>query len=234
MQFTAADVIQSMYDRPNRRRDRALDAWMVARQFNRTMRRLMRRVDSADPERLAGEVVLDPADVSDSDDFVDLTSSGTRSWLSIYAMDWRTSASADFDGEVTLGTIEARHRLKEELGHYGNPLGYLYDGMSKIKKVSGWDGVYDVLVFGTAIPTEVSPNDSEGFNRIYDLPQPLREAIETDLALSLGAHLKLSELEAQRLLTEHQENMAALLDDAEAHVDPALRVDDVGHRSFYD
>lgn len=233
MQFTAADVIQSMYDRPARRRDRTLDAWLVARQFNRILQRTVRRVHTADPERLATEIVVPNTDVQDNNETIDLTSSDTREWLFIYAIDWRASSTGEYSDEVVLGTIEARHRLDTEFGTYNNPIGYLVDGMNTIRKVSGWSGVYDIRVYGTVVPEKVNPSDGTGFKRVYDYPQPLRDTLETELTLSLSVHLKLTEWALAKVQQEHEENVAAMLDDAETFVDPAARVDDVAHHPFY-
>lgn len=232
MLFTTNDIVQYALDRATRAKDVRLDPWLIGRQINDLGRMLVRKVIKEDPERLAEEVTISNADVTADPDDIDLTASATREWLHILTADWRGASGDDYEDEVVLGTIEARHRLTTEFDHLGNPIGYLVDRMRTLRKVSGWDGVYDVRMYGVLVPEFVDPQDADSFTRVIDYPEPLFRAMQTGFLVRVAPHLKPSELEIQLWTAEFGDAMSELVDDAESFVDPSFRQEDVPHLGF--
>ena len=232
MLFTTNDIVQYALDRATRARDVTLDPWLIARTVNDLGRLYVRLILKDDPERLAEEIIVSNADVIADPSDIDLTSSATVEWLHILSMDWRSAAGADYEDEVVLSTIEARHRAETEFGHLGSPVGYLVDRMRTLRKVSGWDGVYDVRVYGVLVPELVDPQDADSFTRVVDYPEPMFRALQTGFLMRVAMHLKPGELELQLWNSEHNAAMMILSEDAENFVDPGFRQEDVPHLGF--
>lgn len=232
MLFTGNDIVQYALDRAVRSRDAVLPPHLIARQLNDLVRSLTRKVIAEDPERLAEEVIISHADTIASSAYVDLTASDTREWMNLLTMDWSSAAGGDYEDEVIVGTIEARQRLETEFGHLANPIGYLYDRLRKLKKVSGWDGVYDLRAYGVLLPTPWDPQDAEGFTRVMDLPEPMFRALQTGFLIRVSPHLKPSDLELKLWLEENSGALEDMMEDAKSFVDPGLRLEDVPHSGF--
>lgn len=233
MLFTANDVWLSISDRASRTRGVEVDPQALARQFNEVLPALVRRVSETDAERLADEVVVPTADVTDNDEYVDITSSSTVEWIHVKSVDWRSSSTGDYADPVVLGTIEQRHQLISEYGHLGWPIGFWFDRMRKIKKWSGWDGVYDLMIYGVLMPTEVDPQDAEGLARVYDYPEPMVRVLKTSLLMRFAPKLQPSELQLALWREEHDSNIAAMLEDADGFVDAEARTEGINHLNFY-
>ena len=235
MLFTTNDIVQYALDKGARVRDVTLDPAMIARQMNNRLRSLVRKIVTQDPERLAEEVVIDNTDTTASATEVDLTASSTREWINICAMDWRSADGGDYADEVIVGTIESRQRIQSEMSYLGSPMAYFFDRMRKLKKVAGWDGVYDLRAYGVLQPTEIDPQHAtENFTLVMDYPEPVFRALQTGFLMAVAAHLKPSEVELHLWGTEHQESMADVLEDAEEFVGQGLRIEGIAHKGFYD
>lgn len=233
MLFTTNDVVAYARDKAVRAGDVRLDPHMIARQINNRLRSLVRRVVSEDPERLAEEVVIDNTDTTASTTEVDLTASSTREWISIIGMDWRSADGDDYADEVVVGTIEARQRIETDMDYFGSPMAYFFDRMRKLKKVAGWDGVYDLRAYGVLQPTEIDPQDATNhFAFVMDYPEPMFRALQTGFLMAVAAHMKPSELELSLWANEHEEAMADVLEEAESFVGQGLRIEDVPHQEF--
>jgi len=234
MLFTPDDVVNYALDRSGRTGAPRLPPDLIARQFTGILRTLVRRVLAIDKERLAFEYIVDASDVAASSDDVDLTSSGTRDWMTILGIDWRSSSSGTYDGEVVVGTQEARQRLYTEFAHLDEPIAYFFDGMNKLKKVWGWDTVYDLRIYGVLVPDKLDPQAADGFAVVLDYPQPVVAALESGFLLRVAPHLKPTDLELKLWASEHQSALEQMDDDATGFVDEGLRIEDVPHKSFYD
>lgn len=233
MLFTPNDVLSYARDRAVRKRDSPMEPAMQARQFNNVLRSLVERVNHIDDERLAEETTISNADLIASTSEIDLTASATRDWLTIAHIDWRNAAGQDYDDQVVLGTIEARHRLTVEWDHLGNPIGYLFDRMRKIKKVSGWEGVFDLRIYGTVLPPSIDFRDSSNdLTAVLDYPSPMFRALQTGYLLAVAASLSPSELELKLWAEEDRFAMLQLDHDSRFHVRDSARVEDIPHLNF--
>jgi len=232
MLFTTNDIVQYALDRAVRGRDATLDPAMIGRVVNDLGRMYARMIIAQDPERLAEEVIVPNADVIADPNDIDLTSSDTVAWMHILGMDYRNASGDDYEDEVVIGTIEARHRIITEYEHLGLPMGYLTNRMRTLRKLDNWSGVYDVRVYGVTVPDFVDSQDADGLARVVDYPEPMFRALQTGFLLRVAPHMKPGELELASWQADHQGSMMLLNEDAEGFVDPGLRVEDVPHQSF--
>jgi len=234
MQFTPNDVFAAARDRAMKIRDVTLDPQQMARIFNRNLRMAVQKIVQVDPERIAEEVIVSNADTTASTDNVDLTASGTRDWLQIDHVDFRTSATGTYDDQLILGSIEARHRIQSEFAHFTSPTGYWYDKLRKIKKVSGWSGVYDLRIYGTVKPTEIDwRNPSQDFTTVFDYPEPLVRFMEGSFLFDVAPRLAPNEIELAAWKEDRDEAFGDMLDDAKMHVSDGARIEDIPHRDFW-
>ncbi len=235
MLFTPDDVVTSARDKARRARNVQLDVHMIARTITSRLRALIQKYSQNDPERLAEEVIVSNADVIADPDNIDLTASSLREWMSIISMDWRSSVTAVYGNEVVVGTIEARHRLEFDYEHLSLPVAYFFDRMRQLKKVAGWDGVFDLRIYGVLVPPTLDPQDPvDNLQVLLDYPEPVFRALQTGFLLSIATHLKPSELELSIWAEEHKEAMVDVSEDAEEFVGQGLRIEDVPHKEFYD
>lgn len=232
MLFTGEEIMNYARDRSARGDKVTLDPFLEARQINDLIRSAVQKITSVDPERLEEEITVSNADVAADPDIIDLTSSSTVEWLKINAIDWRTSSTGAYEDEVAIGTREARHRIQYDHDWLGLPVGFFTDRMRSLRKVSGWDGVYDLLVYGVTRPAEIDPQDADGFKLVFDYPEPMFRALCTGYLMRIAPHLSPSELELQLWSSEAAAAMEDMLRDAEEFVDQDLRIEDVPHQEF--
>lgn len=232
MLFTGADVMNYARDRSARGESVTLDPHLEARQINDLIRSAIMKIVAIDPERLEEPITIPTADVTADDEIIDLTSSATVEWLKINAIDWRSAVDGAYEGEVVIATREARHRASWDHDWLGSPVGYFTDRQRSIRKVAGWDGVYDLLVYGVTKPTELDPRDAQGFQRVFDYPEPMFRAVCCGYLMRVATRLNPSEMELQIWGAEATAAWQDMEEDAQNFVDQDLRIEDVPHQEF--
>lgn len=229
MQFTPRDVIQGARDRSPRPRDVTLTPDQSARQFNDILLDLVHFYLDRDFERLAEAVTIPDTDVDAGNPF-DVTMSTTIEWLNIHGIDHRTAAGEDYEDEVIIVPQEARTRARHEYQHLELPIGYFIDRERSIFKLHGWDGVYDIQIYGTLAPTKISVGD---WLTVFDYPAPLYRVLQLQFAANLAGPLALAGDPLQLIVNDLQDARQRMEADAEEHVSGDLRVEDVPHVGFY-
>jgi len=184
--FTAGEVFRATFIRAPELRTKPPRGDIVAAAFNEALLELVLDVIDIDEERLAGRYTVPSWVVSQ--DPVDLTLAGdqdnptTREWLRILYVDWKDAAGEG--DEVWITTIEARNRAAHD--YDGVVVATASDQLRKLHKVSGWEGVHTLEVYGVLAPVPVTEETLD--TEIYDYPSVLRSALTWELLVHLAMH----------------------------------------------
>ena len=184
--FTAGDVFRSIVLLAPRLRAEPPEPMVIASAFNAALADLISDVVDTDAERLAARYTVPSWVVSQ--DPVDLTLAGdqgnptTREWLRILYVDWKDAAGEG--DEVWITTIEARNRAAHD--YDGVVVATASDQLRKLHKVSGWEGVHTLEVYGVLAPVPVTEETLD--TEVYDYPSVLRSALTWELLVHLAMH----------------------------------------------
>lgn len=224
--FTAKSLVALAQDRSPRAKGARLSPDLIARQAGDAILEVVDLVVDADIERLLVEEIIENEDLTLEPDFVDLTYDGLLNWHTIDAIDWRSKPSGSFPGQVAVGTYEARHRVSHELAHYPGPVGVLFDGQSKLRKLSGWKNVDSIRVAGVPMPTEI---DQQTLDAEFPYPDSVRSAAAWKFLILVAPHVGFPEGAIEFWSTQYASAIERATMTAQGHVSPGAVIEDVPH-----
>lgn len=214
--FTAGDVFRSIVLLAPRLRAEPPEPMVIASAFNAALADLISDVVDTDAERLAARYTVPSWVVSQNP--VDLTLAGdqdnptTREWLRILYVDWKDAAGEG--DEVWITTIEARNRAAHD--YDGVVVATASDQLRKLYKVSGWEGVHTLEVYGVLAPEEVTARTIDSAQ--FDYPRAVRDALRWELLLQLSAYAAPDGGTVQYWEAKRSEARSRLLDDVAGHM----------------
>lgn len=218
--FTAGDVFRATFIRAPELRTKPPRGDIVAAAFNEALLELVLDVIDIDEERLAGRYTVPSWVVSQ--DPVDLTLAGdqdnptTREWLRILYVDWKDAAGEG--DEVWITTIEARNRAAHD--YDGVVVATASDQLRKLYKVSGWEGVHTLEVYGVLAPEEVTARTIDSVQ--FDYPRAVRDALRWELLLQLSAYAAPDGGTVQYWEAKRSEARNRLLGDVAGHMESRI------------
>lgn len=220
--FTPVDVIGSARDLAPEFQVHQVDPEVLARALNASLRKVLRMVIDADPDRLAQAYAV-PAEVVALDP-VDLTAlvveegvtTGQREWLHIEFID-ALDSSGEVLEEVVVVPVAERNRASREYAYLNAPVAVAVDQMRKLRKLGGWNGVDTLEIFGVLSPTRLTGATLDDTSIEFDYPGFIEDAVAWELLTRIAMHIGVVGPRLLEFRAGLAEALQAAEDDAQDH-----------------